>query len=222
MNDIATQFAAILGRLCGAVGAFLAAQARGPHRAWIGTQLYVAIAAPTALPVIPLETWTQLTHRLNRLARSFRALFAHYLAGTLITTSRPSRAGTPDPRAPAPRLPATNGWIGAHIAAAAPCAGGIEQLLHNEPEMRQFLSQAPQAGRLLRPLCRMLGVTLPPYLRLPPRPKPCFSPLALGRREPEGGSCVAEPNSEPPPGTPFRPIPRNILAAARAWRRKNQ
>ncbi len=68
MDNIASHFTATLGRLCLAVGAFMAAQARGPHQAWIGTQLYAATTAPTALPAIPAETWTLLTHRLNRLA----------------------------------------------------------------------------------------------------------------------------------------------------------
>ena len=215
MNDIATNFTAILGRLCRVVGAFMAAQAQGPHRAWIGTQLYVAIVVPTALPALPAETWTLLTHRLNRLAQRFRALFARYQAGTVPPPiQRKSRAGIPDSRPPSPRLPATRGWIGAHIAQAAPCAGSVEHLLHNEPAMRAFVTAIPQAGRLLRPLCRMLGLNPPDYLRLPnrpPRPKSSFSPLALGR-EPEGGSFR----------TPDRPIPRNILAAARAWRRKTR
>ena len=215
MNDIATNFTAILGRLCRVVGAFMAAQAQGPHRAWIGTQLYVAMVVPTALPALPAETWTLLTHRLNRLAQRFRALFARYPAGTVPPPiQRKSRAGIPDSRPPSPRLPATRGWIGAHIAQAAPCAGSVEHLLHNEPAMRAFVTAIPQAGRLLRPLCRMLGLNPPDYLRLPnrpPRPKSSFSPLALGG-EPEAGSFR----------TPDRPIPRNILAAARAWRRKTR
>jgi hypothetical protein len=39
-----------------------------------------------------------------------------------------------------------------------------------DPEMTALIQAAPQAGRLLRPLCRNLGVELPPCLQPPPRP----------------------------------------------------
>ncbi len=214
MNDIASRFTTILGRLCAAVGAFMAAQARGPQLVWLGTQAFSPIIQPNRATPLPPETWTLLTHRLARLAHRFRTLFARYQAGTL-PTPRPPRAQAARPRPPVLRLPGKTGWIGARIANAAPCAGSIEQLLHNEPQMRDFVTQAPQAGRLLRPLARMLGVTVPDWLRLPPRPKPAprFSPLALGRGEPKGGSAA---NPQP---TPDRPLPPNIRAAARAWKK---
>ncbi|MBN9559359.1 MAG: hypothetical protein J0H14_01360, partial [Alphaproteobacteria bacterium] len=45
------------------------------------------------------------------------------------------------------------------------------QALLEDPEMREFLAAAPQAGRLLRPLWRKLSPdVLPDILRLPPRP----------------------------------------------------
>ena len=219
MNDIASRFTTILGRLCAAVGAFVAAQARGPQLIWLGTQAFSPIIQPNRASPLPTETWIRLTHRLARLAHRFRTLFARYQAGTLPTPRPPrtriARPRPPEPRPPEPRLPGKTGWIGARIANAAPCAGAIEHLLHNTPEIREFAAAAPQAGRLLRPLCRMLGVTLPAYLRLPPRPKrvPSFSPLALGRGEPEGGSAA---NPQP---TPDRPLPPNIRAAARAWKK---
>ena len=220
MTDIAINLTAMLGRLCLAVGAYVTAQARGPQLVWLGTRAFAPITPPDRLPALPAETWLLLTHRINRLAQRFRTLFALYQAGTL-SASRPPRAAPPSPRAPYPRLPTARGWINGRIPATAPCAGTLEFMLHT-PELRQFVSATPQAGRLLRPLCHMLAIAIPDYLRLPPHPKPCFSPLALGRREPEGGSSIAEPNSAPPvaQGTPDRPIPRNILAAARAWRRK--
>ena len=200
MNDIANYLTAILGRLCAAVGAFTAAQARGRQLVWLGTQAFAPLTQPNHARIPPPETWTLLTQRLTRLAQRFRALFARYQAGTL-PLPRPSRAGQPRQRSPEPRLPAARGWIGAHIPAAAPCAGTIEHLLHNETEMREFVSQAPQAGRLLRPLARMLGLTLPDWLRLPPRaPKP---------RAPRTPAPA-------PTGTPDRPLQPEIRATARA------
>lgn len=218
MNDIASLLTALLGRLCRTVGGVMAAQAHGPQLVWLGTRAFAPIPQPNQPAALPNETWFLLTQRLGRLAHRFRTLFARHQAGTLPTPrARPSsfRASTPYPR-----LPAAHGWINLRIPAVAPCAGTLDMLLQT-PEMRDFVTAAPQAGRVLRPLSRMLGLTLPPWLRLPPRPKPSCSPLALVRSEPDGGPSVAEPNSAPPP-TPFRPIPPNILAAARAWRSKTR
>ena len=204
MNDIASHLTAILGRLSQAVAAFVAVQLRGPEIVWLGTRAYVARPQPNQPPAIPAETWLLLTHRINRIAQRFRALFARWQAGTL-PAPRPSRAGTPSNRQPETQLPTSRGWINARIPAAAPCAGAVEYLLHNIPDMQDFVQAAPQAGRLLRPLCRMLGLITPDYLRLAARPKP-----------------QAKAPSPPPaqiPGTPDRPLPPEIRAAARAWKK---
>ena len=225
MNDIASRFTTILGRLCATVGAFMAAQARGPQLVWLGTQAFSPIIQPNRATPLPPETWILLTHRLARLAHRFRTLFARYQAGTLPAPPPPraqaARQRPPVPRLPVPRLPGKTGWIGARIADAAPCAGSIEHLLHNEPEMRDFVRQAPQAGRVLRPLARMLGVTLPAYLRLPPRPKraPAFSRPALGRGGWAAKRTDEEGSAANPQPTPDRPLPPNIRAAARAWKK---
>jgi len=55
------------------------------------------------------------------------------------------------------------------------------------PEFRPFLAAAPQTGRILRPLCRLLGIEAspdvpaelnlpnpPPFRPAPPPPPPCF------------------------------------------------
>ena len=204
MNDIASHLTAILGRLCRAVGAYVANQARGPQLVWLGTQAFAPTLAPNQPALLPSETWLLLTQRLGRLAHRFRVLFARFHAGTL-PSPRPSGAGLPRERTPKPRLPATAGWIGARIADAAPCAGTIEFMLHNTPQMQDFVRAAPQAGRLLRPLCRMLGIIMPDWLRRPARVRKAPAP---------------RPAAPDTTGTPDRPIPRNILAAARAWRSK--
>lgn len=213
MNDIATHLTAILGRLSQAVAAFVAIQLRGPQVVWLGTQAYVAKPQPNQPATLPSETWILLTHRISRIAQRFRALFARYQAGTL-PAPRPSRAGTPSNRhpetsLPTPRFPGGRGWIGAHIQAAAACTGTLDYLLLNTPQMQEFVQAAPQAGRLLRPLCRMLGLIVPDYLRLPPRPKPvisCPSPACGGSRS---GALA----------TPDRPLQPEIRAAARAWKK---
>ncbi len=40
-------------------------------------------------------------------------------------------------------------------------------LLFNHPEMQTFMAEAPQVGRILRPLCRLVGLKPPDYLALP-------------------------------------------------------
>ena len=208
MHSIPSHFTAILGRLSQAVAAFVAVQLRGPEIVWLGAQAYLPIVQPNQPAALPAETWLLLTHRINRVAQRFRALFARWQAKTL-SAPRPSRAGSPSTRHPETRLPTTRGWIGAHIPAAAPCAGTLEYLLHHTPQMRDFVQAAPQAGRLLRPLCRMLGLIVPDYLRLPPRPKPAIScpPPACG--ESRSGTFA----------TPHRPLQPEIRAAARAWKK---
>jgi hypothetical protein len=55
----------------------------------------------------------------------------------------------------------------------AAAAGSQLRHLLADPEMAALIEAAPQMGRLLRPLCRSLGVRLPPGLLPPPRaPKP--------------------------------------------------
>ena len=107
----------------------------------------------------------------------------------LITLAEKQRMGTLRPRAPArprtarprpapaadrPRLPPQRfGWLlktapETHLLVA--WRGPLEELLA-DPETIALAAAGPQAGRLLRPLCAMLAVELPEYLRLPPRPR---------------------------------------------------
>ena len=72
------------------------------------------------------------------------------------------------------------------------------------------LAEAPQAGRILRPLCHALGLPEPIWLQRPPTPKP-QRPATRARAEPEAG-----PHAQP---TPDRPLPPYIRAAARAWKK---
>ena len=211
MNDIASHLTAILGRLGQAVAAFVALQLRGPEVVWLGTRCYVAKPQPNQRPALPSETWIQLIHRINRITQRFRALFARYQAGTL-PALRPSRAGShskrqPETRQPKTRLPAERGWINGRIPAAAPCAGAIEYLLNNTPQMQEFVQAVPQAGRMLRPLCRMLAITPPAYLCLPERPRAAPKP------------APQPPTPAHPTSTPDRPLPPEIRAAARAWKK---
>jgi hypothetical protein len=50
------------------------------------------------------------------------------------------------------------------------------QALLDDPEIAALCAAAPQAGRLLRPLCRMFGLAPPAGLALPPRREPPAKP----------------------------------------------
>jgi hypothetical protein len=143
MPTLATTFAAIIAGLRAAI-APLAARDR----------------ARTALLVL-------LWGRLARSAARFERLFARWRAGTL-PRPRPARAGQRTRRQPHPHLPANPAWLVAMVRETAPMATQLQHLLAH-PDMAAFLAAAPQAGRILRPLCHMLAVPPPPQTR-PPAP----------------------------------------------------
>jgi hypothetical protein len=68
------------------------------------------------------------------------------------------------------RLPRGHGWVIKRLPQAGAEAGQLHELLQHA-HSREFVEAAPQAARLLRPLCRALGVDLPAWLQPPPRPR---------------------------------------------------
>ena len=134
-----------------------------------------------------------LHRRIGRMAARFERLFARWQAGTLPSqtgaTPRPSRAGQTRPnratRPPRDRLPSRRLWL-FHVA--QPPAGIAQSHLRHwmaHPDLPAFLEAAPQAGRLLRPLCRLVGLDAqpgvptelnlpepPPFRPSPPAPAP--------------------------------------------------
>ncbi|MCC6718909.1 MAG: hypothetical protein IT555_13580 [Acetobacteraceae bacterium] len=155
--------------------------------------------------------WRTAT-RLDRLALRWQA-------GKLSPPrTRPTRATTPAKPPPAdappkpPRLPTRDAWLIRLVQPTAQFAGQIEVFLA-DPDTRALLAAAPQAGRLLRPLCRALGFPAPPWLRLPPRPPRTRLPRKRKSRLPAPAPV--------PPGTPDRPLPAYVRAAVRAWRKNS-
>ena len=204
MITISTRLLTIVTTLRQAIAAYAVQQNRAQAVVWLGAIAYSPIIPPNQPSRLPDETWVLLTHRLGRIAARFTALFHRWRTGTL-PALRPARAGRPNTAKPIPRLPATSGWVNIRIPASAACTGQLEALLH-DPELPQFLAAAPQAGRLLRPLCHALGLPEPNWLKLPAKPKQILPRSQGGPPKPEIG-------------TPFRPLPPNIRAAARAWRK---
>ncbi len=148
-------------------------------------------AAPLALPA-----WI----RLRRLLARFAALVAAVEAGRFPAAGRTTAAASrPRPAAPAIRLPGGSGWL-LRLAPALETRLGRAQLesLLADPELGALLAQAPQAGRILRPLCHMLRIEPPPSLRLPRRPRrpgPFRQHGGRGkrRRNPAGAGGAAQP-----------------------------
>ena len=57
------------------------------------------------------------------------------------------------------RLPGGRGWLVRALGWEVVAFGSQLEALIAEPEMQALLARVPAAGRLLRPLCRMLGVS---------------------------------------------------------------
>jgi hypothetical protein len=163
-----------------------------------------------------------LWSRLNRTVLRFASLAARAAAGRLAAPrQRPARpapvspgpvspSSSPSPlSSPRPRQPQGFFWLVRLVPEAAAYASQLQYTLA-EPEIAALLAATPQAGRILRPLCRMLGVPLPPALRLArvPRARPA---------NPAGGSAAAQSAAHQTPGTtpPSARPPRGADAGRR-------
>ncbi len=136
---------------------------------------------------------------LSSVMRRVESLVARHRAGRL--RARPHRARTVQPReeiaraAPKRRLPARFGWVvewlGHH---AAGCAAQLRHMLTHDPDLVALLDAGPQAGRVLRPLCRMLGME--PGPDLPPSLFP--SKRAKSSTKATGPDLAPRANPQPP------------------------
>jgi hypothetical protein len=120
-----------------------------------------------AQPVAML-LWARLAHLRARITRLAARLADGKGSGVPRNPRTPSGTA-PKPRRPPQRLlPRKAGWLIPLVPEAAAAGSQLRHLLA-DPEMAALIEAAPQMGRLLRPLCRSLGVILPPDLLPPPR-----------------------------------------------------
>jgi len=144
--------------------------------------------------------------RILRTAQRLDRLIARWRAGADLTP-RPraprSRLATPRPYAPNPR---GHAWLVREHQQAAQFAPQVETFLAR-PDIRALAEAAPQAGRLLRPLCRMFGIAPPAWLRLPDRPRPEPKPIPPRPRLTRDGLLPTD-----------RPFPAYVRRAIRAWK----
>ena len=139
--------------------------------------------------------WTYLNRMIQRLDR----LATRWEQGRLAPPRiRPGRVTTPPVIHPADawklrRAPRGHLWLIRLVQPLVQHTTKMEMLIH-DPDLAALCAAAPQAARLLRPLCRMYGIEPPPHLALPPRPKPPTPPRA----------------PPPPPPPPFREHSPNV------------
>ena len=121
--------------------------------------------------------------RLQRLSKRFTVLLAKVREGRLPARRAPRRRSPAKPPAdalpaeaasgpsvPRPRFPRGFGWLLAMVPHHDLRGRRAQlELWLADPELPALLEAAPQAGRMLRALCHILGVEPPPLLALPPR-----------------------------------------------------
>ncbi|WP_460253446.1 hypothetical protein [Acidiphilium sp. MT5] len=163
-------------------------------------------------------------HRISFLSRRFRSLSCN---------PRPIRARKPQPKAqtapepaeaPAPtpitgaksKLPGQNGWLlqtfpGHHI----PYVRGHLIRFLEDPGLSLLHGENPSIGRVLRPICHMLAIPLPDYLKLPRKPR---QPRTKSEQKPSRRSKKPEPTlyeyflQKYPPPPPRPTLPGHIYA----------
>ena len=97
--------------------------------------------------------WRRLTRVAERVSR--------VMAGRQPVRARVSRGGGRDRRPAAGRLPKGRLWLVRELGWEAAGFGCQLEALLAEPGMRAVLEGVPGVGRILEPICRMLGVVVP-------------------------------------------------------------
>ncbi len=143
-------------------------------------------------------------NRVVRIAERIERLLVRFQRGALWRVAQRKPGARCGGGRAAVLLPRRFGWLvalGGHHA-----AGFGSQLQHvlAAPEMAALLAASPQAGRILRPLCRALAVDVPGV-----SVAPCAAKVERCEKAPR----VRKPRPKP---EPFRiPLPRGVLSAAR-------
>ena len=184
-RTLAEKFTAILLRLGGAVDS---------------RRMFGPLPAP--LPVVIL-----IMARIRDIREHVRHLLTRIADGTY-KRRRPSatprhKPASRKPRQPSP-LPSHVNWLEPLIPQAQPARADLFHLFQ-DPEMIAAMAAAPgPLRRPLRSLCRMVGLTPPPVLALPPRPP---RPAQQAKPKPQPQRSTSH-RTDPPPG-----VPRWLLSA---------
>jgi hypothetical protein len=167
-------------------------------------RLCKAVAAHGVRGLLTAPLILLLWSRLSRMAQRARRLAARMAAGAPLSTPRRHAAPRSAPSRPYIRLPRGVTWLVRVVPATSVGAAQLQFLL-DDPEMAA-IADSPPMRRLLRPLCRMLGVQPPPVTKPAPPPAAASQPI-LGAgtpsRPPE--PCPATPAALGPPASPSTP-----------------
>ena len=148
-----------------------------------------------------------LHRRLGEICGKIERLAARFQAGRLWRRQVQARNDARRPTKCVRIWPRRFGWLVRAVSYQAAGYGAQLRAILEQPEMVELLQAAPQAARILRPVCRMLAVE-----------------ASLLRP----GECVAEPKKRevkprlrqkrPPVDWGRIPLPRGVLTAARRRR----
>ena len=154
--------------------------------------------------------WT----RLRRISTRVLNLAARIEAGTN-TPPKSRRRRAPRPQRPPPplRLPRGKAWLIRLARLESAAAASQLRTLLAQPDMQALAAADPRMGRLLRPLCHMLGVAPTPEIAAP---RPVATPAPASREtaptlpQPPPETPTPEtptPDATTPPASPRRPAP---------------
>jgi hypothetical protein len=152
------------------------------------------------MPKASIDLIELLWRYVLRLSGRLDRLIARWKNGTL-----------PKPRAPRPspsqdqtraartppklRFPHARRWLFRILPNNGFIRGQLQHLLANNEEFAAFLEAAPQARRLLNPLCRILDIDLDA-----PYGVPRVKPQPSQQSQPEPAATAPPAPSSPPPG----------------------
>jgi hypothetical protein len=161
-----------------------------------------AISEQEICPRMPYALWAPfaalLIARLRRAARRFASIVARLRAGTLRQRA-PTQASDTEPSEARPRdpdpFPRTYGWLSDLVPYLARKYGDVLGLLMRDPGMQALLAEAPQLGRIMRPLLIMTAGD-----------RDLMRPWRHRRRAPRrDAAAVAMPPRSARPPHPLRP-----------------
>ena len=161
------------------------------HFSSIFTNLKAAIAVVAARKPTLTALLVLVWGRVSRMAARLERLVALWRAGKLPKARRPSQAGAVRATGMRARYPTAPGWLVAEVWEARAYGSQLAHAL-TEAEMVAFLAAVPQAGRILRPLYRMLGLGVTAARARAPRaawtlaPAPALAPAAAPAPPPAG------------------------------------
>jgi hypothetical protein len=170
------------------------------------------VAAEVVWDWTPILLIKLLWRRFRHLKARFASIMARYHAGMLPAPGSarrsPARPRSASP-SPPPVLPTHAGWVLEKINGTMIPGYELEKMVA-DPELEALVAEVPQLGRVLRPLCRMLAVKPPAWLRLPRRPR-----RRIEKNPPAPDWLVNEPGAElRPDGSVWM-----RLGASTTWRK---